>query len=526
MSLLRQSPIALVLGLLGLAMLLPAVFATLQQDWRTGRGFLYAALFTLVIAGLIAFALGTNSTRESPRRELGALLICWLLVPLFSAIPFLLILPAFGFWGSYFEMIAAVTTTGGTAIGDPKSVPDALHLWRGLAGWFGGFLTLMAAFIVLAPRRLGGFEIEAATWRHQSDDDTRRWLSSGIAPFEERVARAVRIILPTYLALTAILALIFEATGQGDLASMVHAMAVMSTSGISPYSSGLVAGDSFLGEFAALLFMALAATRLIYSNASQVGRQRVWRYDPELWMMIALSTLVTAALFLRHWVGALTIDLTDTALDGLEALWGNIFTVVSFLTTTGFQSSSWSNARDWSGLANPGLFLLGLAAIGGGAATTAGGIKLIRAYALMRHGMRELERIAQPSSVLGIGGRTRSMLREGPLIVWSFIMLFIFAILVTIIGLTATGMKFDTALIASISAISNTGPAFKMVTGGARDFADLKALQQMILAGAMIVGRFETLALIALFNPDVWGRGARFPKNPGKSSVRTANSDW
>ena len=233
---------------------------------------------------------------------------------------------------------------------------------------------------------------------------------------------------------------------------------------------------------------------------------------------LAIVALVSAGLFLRHWIGALTIDLGGDPVGAWAALWGTVFTVLSFLTTTGFVSASWDVARDWSGLANPGLILLGLAAIGGGAATTAGGIKLIRAYALLRHGRREIERLAEPHSVLGIGTRTRSLVREGPLIVWTFVMLFILAILASVLALTAFGLDFATATVAAIAAISNTGPAFALVEGAGRGFADLTSDQRIVLMVPMIVGRVETLALIALFNPEAWrrrrherGRKSRLP---------------
>ena len=41
----------------------------------------------------------------------------------------------------------------------------------------------------------------------------------------------------------------------------------------------------------------------------------------------------------------------------------------------------------------PGLLLMGLALIGGGVATTAGGVKLLRVFALYRNGVREMERL-------------------------------------------------------------------------------------------------------------------------------------
>ena len=84
--------------------------------------------------------------------------------------------------------------------------------------------------------------------------------------------------------------------------------------------------------------------------------------------IIAVPTL----LFLRYWWGALEFDDQENLSAALNAFWGAAFTVLSFLSTTGFESTVWHEARGWSGLATPGLILLGLAMVGGGVATTAG----------------------------------------------------------------------------------------------------------------------------------------------------------
>jgi trk system potassium uptake protein TrkH len=526
MGLLRIPILGLGTGLVAFAMLLPALYAAAERDWATGRAFLYAALFSGVAAAILALALPAGSDRGTARREITALVALWVVAPAFAALPLALATPWLGPGGAWFEMIAAMTTTGGTAYDDPGALPGAIHLWRGLVGWLGGLVTLVAAYVILAPRRLGGFEIEAATWRHAGERAGHAGAGAAVAPLESRIARAVRVIGPAYATMTLLLGLVLSGTGQGELPAMVHAMAVISTSGISPDPHGFAATASPLAEAAAAVFMIAAATRIFYAGASPVGARRDWREDPEIWMMGALVLLFSLALFLRHWIGALTLEIEGEALNALEALWGTVFTVLSFLTTTGFESASWGSARDWSGLANPGLFLLALAAIGGGAATTAGGIKLIRAYALLRHGLREIERIAQPASVIGVGARTRSMLREGPLIVWSFIMLFIVAILAAVLGLTATGMAFVEALIAAIAAISNTGPAFPLVAESGRGFADLQPAQRAILAAAMLVGRIEVLALIALVNPVGWRRSRRGREKSGQTGPKPSQTGW
>ena len=78
---------------------------------------------------------------------------------------------------------------------------------------------------------------------------------------------------------------------------------------------------------------------------------------------------VTSILFLRSFVGAVEIDRQDNLAAALQAIWGSIFTVLSFLTTTGFVSQDWRATQLWSDLPEPGTILLGVAVMGGGIAT-------------------------------------------------------------------------------------------------------------------------------------------------------------
>ncbi|MEM7189592.1 MAG: potassium transporter TrkG [Pseudomonadota bacterium] len=520
---LRRVPvIALLLGFMALAMLIPMAHAAISADWRVSRGFLYAALFGLFLAGSVALLLRPMQANDTARHELLTLLVLWISLPVYACLPLVLLSPAIGVTGAWMEMVAALTTTGGTVYPDVEAVPPSIHLWRGIVGWLGGLLTLMAAYVILAPRRLGGYEIMAA---EDGLGDMRSVdLRETGAVFESRTYRALRTILPIYLGLTLALGMAFNVLDKPGLIAAVHAMSILSTSGISPLKDGIASTGNWGAEVAALIFMVLAATRLVYSPAAQGGagarNLRSAAYDPELRLMFGVVLLATAALYLRHWVGVLTIDEEIGAADGFVALWGAGFTAVSFVTTTGFQSFAWESARDWSGLANPGLVLLCLCAIGGGAATTAGGIKLIRAHALLRHGVREVERIASPNSVTGARHGSRRLRRDGAIIAWAFMMLFFFVLLATILGLTLTGLSFDQALIAAVAALSNTGPAFAMVAERPEGFAGLDMAQHTILSAAMILGRIETLAVIALFNPDGWSLGAVHKKNTGKSGAK------
>lgn len=528
--LVRIPVIATLIGVLALGMLVPAIKAAIASEWENGRGFLYSAIVGFFAAAALAVLLRPMSARDHSRHELSTLLIAWVLLPAFAALPLVLLTPQIGLLGAWFEMVASLTTTGGSIYRDLSAVPESVHLWRGLVGWFGGFLTLLAAYVILAPRRLGGFEVMSAgaeTFTEGRSVDLR--LPS--AAFEHRLNRAVRTIVPAYLLMTAILALALNALDEPGLEAALHAMAIVSTSGISNTREGLAGANSFFVEAAAAVFLVLAATRLFYSGASPVGQRVHLRTDPEIRLMAILVGLATLALFLRHWLGVLMIetgeDIETEMVEAFKAFWGAAFTSLSFLTTTGFHSAAWESARDWSGLANPGLILLALCAVGGGAATTAGGVKLIRAFAMLRHAGRELERIAKPHSVAGAGLGSRGLRREGAMIAWAFMMLFSLAFFVTTLLLTLTGMDMMEALVAATAALSNTGPAYALISeGGGRSFALLGSVHHVVLAAAMVLGRIETLAAIVLLHPESWARHVARAKRTGKSTSESPLSRW
>jgi trk system potassium uptake protein TrkH len=179
---------------------------------------------------------------------------------------------------------------------------------------------------------------------------------------------------------------------------------------------------------------------------------------------------------------------------------------MSFLTTTGFESSDWHEARMWSGLNSPGLVLLGLSMMGGGIATTAGGLKLLRVYALARHGEREMDRLVHPSSIGGGGDGERRLRQGGAYVAWIFFMLYAMTFAFVMAALSLCGLEFEPSLVLTIAAVTTTGPLAAMATEIPISIIDLTLVQKAILGAAMIVGRVEILAILALLSPGVWRR--------------------
>lgn len=283
-------------------------------------------------------------------------------------------------------------------------------------------------------------------------------------------------------------------------------MATVSTSGISPIGGLYFASSGFWGEVLIFGFFIFALSRLTFSRGLIGEADGGLRRDPEFMTAIVLIVAVTMLLFMRHFIAAAEGTTGSSIGQIAGALWGGLFTVTSFLTTTGFESRDWDAATLWSGLGTPGLFLIGMALIGGGVATTAGGVKLLRIYAIYRHGEREQERLLHPSSVGGGGKDARRIRRQGAHISWVFFMLFALSIAAVMVMLSLTGVQFETATVLAISALSTTGPLATIAAETPIAYSGIPDAAKAILAAAMILGRLETLAIIALFNPEIWQR--------------------
>lgn len=492
---LRALPLmVLLVGLAGAVMMLPAAHATIMGDQQVARAFFYSGIVVLILAAMVAIATATRPADRSARAQLIMMVAGYGVLPVIFALPLVQMQFGIGFAPALFDMLAAFTTTGASPR-YPEALPPTITLWRAMIGWLGGLYILVMAGAILLPMGLGGAEIVLA----KPNQSTQH---GSVKSAFDRVVDTAMAVFPIYGAMTLLLWAGLSFAGETSFTALVTAMGALSTSGIAAQAGGVAQQSGLLGEmmiFAALLFA--LSRHLLPLGATMGRRMRGARgNDPELRLGLFAVLATSTVLVLYHWIGR--TPPTDATIT--QAIWGGLLLALSYLTTTGFESYSTQMAMSWAGLQSPGLLLMGLAMMGGGAATTAGGLKLLRIYALMRHGERELERLVHPHSLGGAGQEARFIRRTGAQNAWVLFMLFALTVAIGTALMTMTGLGFDPALAFVIAALTNTGPLAISLPDLPLSYLTLDNSQMAILGVIMVAGRLELLVLLAVLAPSSW----------------------
>lgn len=485
------------IGATALAMLLPAAVGFTLREHQLARAFVYSSALLGMIAGLIHLATRSGGAQDHALAHPFAILtLAYLLLPAFMAIPLTEAVPGLRFTDAWFEMLSAFTTTGATLLQGEGS--RSVDLWRATVAWGGGLFVLISVVALLAPLNLGGVEL----FRGRAGYDTGPGPSmpTQFAAHDLQGARnlhrlhdQIRKIAPAYLGLTLLLWVFLSMAGNPPLVALMLAMSTLSTSAIAPEGAiGSVVTEALIAAF-----LVFALSRRLWPGHTELHQQGVprWR-DRELLLAVSLVALICLVLGLRAIFGTTE----KSVVENLSSIWAHGFTALSFLTTTGFISSA-SGGPSAVFPGPSGMVVLGLALFGGGVATTAGGLKLMRVLALGWQARREVSRLLYPEGVAGDGAQMRNLRREGAFAAWLFLMIFIFSLTIVTACLTLTGLSLEDAVVFAVAALTTTGPLPEIAASQPLDWATLGDAAKLILGVAMLMGRLELLLLLSVLWP-------------------------
>lgn len=463
--------------LVAVAMLIPMA-VDFADGHSSGRVFAVSALVTLFVGVLmVLFAYDQRRVRTGLREAFLLTALCWTLVSIFAAIPFVgLGLPAAD---AVFESVSALTTTGATVITNLDKQPRGILLWRALLQGIGGLGIIVVAILILPFLRIGGMQL----FQTESSDRSEK-----IVP---RARQLVGSIVGVFIGLLLACIVMYMFLGMTPFDAICHALTTVSTGGFSTHDQSFAYYKSIPLHWAAVIFMICGALPFVlYIKAMRGDRKALWR-DAQVRGFISL--LVTSSVVITIWlVAARGWHVTD-------AFTIATFNVVSVVTTTGFTSGDYAS---WGPFA-VGVFFL-LLFVGGCSGSTSGGIKIYRLQVASLLTRSHLLHLISPHRVVTLLYNGRRLPEDVPFSVVAFFAVYMATIGFFTLVLCAMGLDLVTALSSAATAVSNVGPGLGHIVGPAGTFADLPTGAKWVLSCAMLLGRLELFTVLVLFRPEFW----------------------
>ena len=466
---------------IGIVMLIPVIFALLYHEANHSLPFICAAFVSVVLGFLFTLPKTTEKDIDSMKKTeaLAGVFFSWVFFSLVCAIPYLFY--NFNFTNAVFESVSGITTTGATIFVDYSIYPKTLFFYRAMTQWFGG-MGIVVLFIAVLPK----FSVAGR----------QMFSAESPGPVEEKITPRIRHtaswLWVMYISLTVAQIILLKLCGMDFYNAVCNSMSTVSTGGLSPNAQSIMGYHNSKITLIILIFMFLSGANFILQY--KVFIQRKWR---ELLKSEEFFTYLCLTIFFSFTI-AFFVQLSHSG-SFINNLLDSAFNTVSIMTSTGFASCDFIK---WSADAKTMLFVAMFASAC--AASTSGGLKIIRWIFLFKYIKREVAKIIHPNAVypIRLEGKPVSDDTGSQIMAFCIFYFFIFALSAFIVALLEKSPA--TALSGAITTLGNIGPEKKKKIGPMGSFDGLCCITKWIFIFNMLIGRLELIPFLALLHKDLW----------------------
>ena len=462
-------------------MLSAAFIGELYRESVTSSIYISVAI-TFSCGVVLRFISFRKKGRETTKRE-GFLTVTlvWIFLTIFGLLPYYLSGAIPHLPDAFFETMCGFTTTGSSVILNLEGFPKSLLFWRSLTQWVGGIgiVVFVMAFLPL----FGGSAIQLF-----DAEVTGFMQNQQITP---RISKIAKLIAMTYLGFTVIGFFLLWFGPMDAFDAICHTLTSISTGGFSTKQTSIAFFNSAYVEYVLILLMFLGGTNFILlylfakKKSSQIFHDEEFRWY--FYIVAVFTVFMTTTLLLSG------------KMEGIEYTFRTVlFQVVSNITTSGFAVYDyllWGQFYWFLFLA-----LMIFCACEG---STSGGVKISRLVVLVKNTFIEFKRQVHPAAILPVKMNKSVVPTQVVSKILAFMFLYILLVFASFLVLSLTGMTFEEAIGASITAISNVGPGLG-TNGPAGNFANLTDFAKIYMAMLMLIGRLEIFTVLSLLIPSFW----------------------
>ena len=207
-------------GIEGLFLLAPAVCGMIYKE-----NFLPYLLWGLVLYALslvLSFKKPESSDIHA-RDGFICVALCWVVLSIFGAVPFLLTGEMTSFFDAFFETVSGFTTTGASVVANVEGLSRATLLWRALSQWLGGMGVLVFVLAVM-PKA----DMKNTRYMHLMKAEVPGPTVDKLVP---KIAATARVMYGIYLGLTVLQIIFLLFGGMSLFDSVTHSFSTASRLG-------------------------------------------------------------------------------------------------------------------------------------------------------------------------------------------------------------------------------------------------------------------------------------------------------
>lgn len=466
------------LGVESLFLLLPALTALIYRE-DVVLAYVGVAALCMALAALFCHKKPTN-TRFYAREGFVTVALCWIVLALTGALPFMLSGEIPFVVDALFETISGFTTTGATILSDVEALSHASLLWRSVTHWVGGMGVLVFMLIVLP--LAGGQTIHLM--RAESPGPS-------VSKLSPHLRDTAMILYAIYLGMTILETILLLLGGMPLFDALCTSMATAGTGGFGIWNTSIAHYNSYYLQAVVTVFMILFGINFsVYFLLLTRRFKAAFRIEEvRVYLGVILASSVVIALNVRHMFPSL-----------LDSFHHAAFQVASIITTTGFSTVDFNQ---WPALSKAILVLLMF--IGACAGSTGGGMKCSRILLMCKSIRKEMQFLIHPRAVRvnKMDGRRvpHEVMRSVNVFMIAYLLLFILSVLL----LSITNEELITNFTAVAATLNNVGPGLELV-GPAANFGFFSPLSKIVLMFDMLAGRLEVFPMLLLFAPGTWKR--------------------
>ena len=464
----------------GFALLTSAFFMFLSIIVSMSRGN-DSALAALIISFVITFTVGVfpfifvrNTERISLKDGYMIIVLSWSLSFIFGMLPYLLWGGPFTVVNSLFESVSGYTTTGATILEEVEALPDSLLFWRSSTHFIGGLGVVVFLLLIIpssSPVRLRLTNLEISSLSREG--------------YRSRANKTVIIYSSVYFALVLLSFLLYWISGMSAFDAINHAFSVCATGGFSTKNLSIASFDSNAINVITIVFMFLASVHFGTLFMAVVHRSFKPLNNPVL--KYYFSIIVAVSL-----ISAFCMRLNDSGLSFGDSLVSGVFHTLTFISTTGFAIA---DNNTWPAFVNTLMLIISIQC--GMAGSTTGGIKADRMYLTFKALGHQVKHVLHPTSInqIRINNHYLKMEEAYPHIL--FLGIYFIALSLSTGLNTLFGLDDANALYASVSCLSNVGPAIGDL-GTFGNYNSVPVMSKLIFCLDMFIGRIEIYPVLAV----------------------------